>query len=78
MANLLIEVGVEELPIGALDVLYAELAERVSSALRENRLAFGDVTVEATPRRIAVFVSGLAARQEDQTAETKGPSLDKA
>lgn len=78
MPNLLIEIGVEELPLGALDIIYSELAPKITSVLQENRLAHGALTVEATPRRIAVFVPDLAARQQDQNLEIKGPSLDKA
>jgi len=78
MANLLIEVGVEELPLASLDVIYAELAARTEKALQEARLGFQKILVEATPRRIALFVEGLEPRQKDQTLELRGPSLEKA
>ncbi len=78
MPNLLVEIGVEELPLGALDVIYSELGAKVRSTLEENRLSYKAVQVEATPRRIALFIADLAVRQQDQHLELKGPSLEKA
>lgn len=77
MPNLLIEIGVEELPVGALDVIYDELAVKTRQKLVDGRIAFADVKVEATPRRIALFVQGIAAMQPDRTFEISGPSCEK-
>ncbi|HTL47666.1 MAG TPA: glycine--tRNA ligase subunit beta [Verrucomicrobiae bacterium] len=78
MANLLVELGTEELPSGVLDVVYAELPVKAAEALKTARLSYEDLKVEATPRRIALFVSGLAVRQADEKVEISGPSLEKA
>jgi len=78
MARLLVEIGVEELPLGSLDVIYGELASMTANALKEARLAHGDIAVEATPRRIAVFIDGLAEKQSDEKLELRGPSVEKA
>lgn len=77
MPNLLAEIGVEELPVGALDVIYDELAEKTRQKLAEERIAFAEVKVEATPRRIALFVQGIAAMQPDRMLEISGPSHEK-
>ena len=77
MPNLLIEIGVEELPVGALDVIYNELAVKVRQKLVDERIAFSDVKVEATPRRIALFVQGIATMQPDRELEISGPSYEK-
>ncbi|MBI4711435.1 MAG: glycine--tRNA ligase subunit beta [Candidatus Omnitrophica bacterium] len=77
MPNLLIEIGVEELPVGSLDVIYDELAAKTRQKLTDERIAFGDVKVEATPRRIALFVQGIAAMQPDRELEISGPSYEK-
>jgi len=77
MPNLLIEIGVEELPVGALDVIYDELAAKTRQKLVDERIAFADMKVEATPRRIALFVQGIAAMQPDRTLEISGPSYEK-
>ena len=77
MPNLLIEIGVEELPVGSLDVIYDELAAKTRQKLVNERIAFADVKVEATPRRIALFVQGIAAMQPDRELEISGPSHEK-
>ncbi len=45
MPNLLIEIGVEELPVGVLDVIYEELAPKLRQKLVDERVAFGEVKV---------------------------------
>ncbi len=78
MPNLLVEIGTEELPVESLDAVYSELAEKAKGAFHKNRLAFEKIKTEATPRRIALFVTALAARQTDLTGEIFGPSFAKA
>ncbi len=78
MPNLLIEIGTEELPLASLDVLYAHLAHKAGQVLEKNRVSHGEIKMEATPRRIALFVSTVALRQEDQQLELSGPSFEKA
>ncbi len=77
MPNLLVEIGVEELPVSALDVIYDELAAKTRQKLVDERIAFADVKVEATPRRIALFVQGIAAMRPDRTLEISGPAHEK-
>jgi glycyl-tRNA synthetase beta chain len=77
MPNLLVEIGTEELPVGSLDTIYAELGAKMRQKLGDEHVAFEDVTVEATPRRIAIFVKGIAAAQKDRTIEISGPSCEK-
>ena len=77
MPNLLVEIGVEELPVESLDVIYGELVAKTRQKLVDERIAFEDVKVEATPRRIALFVQGIAAMQPDRELEISGPSYEK-
>ncbi|MFH0986359.1 MAG: glycine--tRNA ligase subunit beta [Candidatus Omnitrophota bacterium] len=77
MPNLLIEIGVEELPVGTLDVIYDELAAKTRQKLTDERVTFEEVKVEATPRRIALFVQGIASMQPDRELEISGPSHEK-
>jgi len=77
MPNLLVEIGVEELPVGILDVIYEELAAKTRQKFVEERIAFSEVKVEATPRRIALFVQGIALMQPDRELEISGPSHEK-
>jgi len=77
-SNLLVEIGTEELPLSALDVIYSDLKKAGKEVLATHRLAFKDIFVEATPRRIAFFVENLAPRQEDRDLEWSGPSYEKS
>src|SRR3954469_22396832 len=62
--ELLIELGVEELPASGLPPLPRQLAEVTDAQVRAQRLG-ADAQAEAysTPRRLAVRVSRLAERQ---------------
>ena len=78
MPNLLIEIGVEELPEAVLDVVYSELGRLAAEVFQKERLAPLKLRVEATPRRIALFAESLPARQPDAVEESAGPSVEKA
>ena len=62
MAELIFELGTEELPAGFIDPALAWLEDNVKKALTDARLSFGAVTCEGTPRRLAVLVRDLAER----------------
>lgn len=74
-ADLLIEIGTEELPPKALRGLMDAFAANVGSALDDARLAHGEIHAYASPRRLAVVVESLARSQEDQHASQKGPPV---
>ncbi|NIC05454.1 glycine--tRNA ligase subunit beta [Billgrantia bachuensis] len=71
----LIELGVEELPPGAIDSLSDALADGIRRGLTEAEVSFGDVRAYATPRRLAVQVAELADKQPDREVERRGPAL---
>lgn len=73
--DLLFELGTEELPPKSLRGLRDALRENLVGLLRQNHLDFEGVRAFATPRRLAVLVSGLAATQPDTFRERKGPAL---
>lgn len=77
MANILVEIGTEELPVAVIDTVYDELAVKLRQRLVDERIAFNEVKVEATPRRIAIFAGGIVSRQQDRTVEISGPSREK-
>ena len=76
--HFLLEIGVEELPAGDVDVAQDQLSKRVPSLLAELRLGHGDIHVFATPRRIVISVSDLVPEQPDREDLVKGPPADKA
>jgi glycyl-tRNA synthetase beta subunit len=74
MANLLVEIGCEELPAGYIEPALAHWKHLVQHALHDTRLGCDDdLRVAGTPRRLAVFATGVRPRQEDITTEVTGP-----
>ncbi len=75
--TLLIELLTEELPPKSLSRLNEAFANGVFSALKEQGFLDTDsrFTPFATPRRLAVLITGIASKQPDKKVERKGPSL---
>jgi glycyl-tRNA synthetase beta chain len=78
MADLLLEIGAEELPAGFVPAALAQLAGDLTKALAEARLPHGEVKAVGTPRRLAVWARQLAPRQPDARSEALGPSVAQA
>jgi glycyl-tRNA synthetase beta chain len=76
MADFLIEIGLDEIPARMIAQAEAELGRRVHDLLTRERLlaADGKVTTYSTPRRLAVLVEGVKARQADTREQLTGPS----
>lgn len=72
--NLLVELGLEELPAYVVTPSEKQLGDRMVAFLNEKRLAFEGIQTFSTPRRLAVRVTGLADAQTDLTEDFKGPS----
>ena len=72
--NLLVELGLEELPAYVVTPSEKQLGDRMAVFLKEKRLAFEGIQTFSTPRRLAVRVLGLADAQTDLTEDFKGPS----
>lgn len=71
--NLLVELFVEELPPKALKKLGESFAATLAASLQAQGLAAADaaVTPYASPRRLAVHVTGVAARAADRALQQK-------
>ena len=78
--TLLIELLTEELPPKALERLSLSFSNDVFAALREQMLAGEDsiCTPYATPRRLAMTITNVLARQPDRMLERKGPAVSAA
>lgn len=76
MADFLLEVGLEEIPARMIAGAEAELGKRVTDLLTRERLLdeAAKVSTYSTPRRLAVLVEGVRARQEDSEEQLTGPS----
>jgi len=74
MADLLFEIGTEEIPAGFVPPALRQLEEDLARALDEARLEHGEVKAVGTPRRLAVWARGVAPRQRDARTQALGPS----
>ena len=75
--TVLIELRTEELPPKSLKPLSEAFADTVFATLRAEEFAGADsiCTPYATPRRLALTITGVADRQPDRVLEKKGPAL---
>jgi len=73
--DFLVELGTEELPPTALRALELAFAAGVQAGLHKAGLIHGDIVSFATPRRLAVWVKQLVARQPDQDMKRRGPPV---
>jgi glycyl-tRNA synthetase beta chain len=75
---LLIELGCEELPVKALPGLAQALLDGVLAGLDRRGIGVDPASARAlyTPRRLAVWVDAVAARQPDQGGELLGPYVN--
>jgi glycyl-tRNA synthetase beta chain len=76
-ADLLIEIGCEELPPKSLSKLGLALFKEFLSQLGKAQLTFDaeKSRMYYTPRRLALLISDVAGSQADQVIERKGPAL---
>jgi len=74
VAELLLEIGVEELPYQFIVPALTSLKDSAARLLNDQRLAFQSVRTMGTPRRLTIVVDGLAVKQTSMTKEAMGPS----
>ena len=76
MADFLLEIGLEEVPARMIAGAEAELLTRVNALLTRERLLEADAKLStySTPRRLAVLVEGVLAKQADTEEKLTGPS----
>ncbi len=73
MNTLLLEIGSEEIPAGYIDPALAALSANLQQKLGDARIPHGKAAVYGTPRRLAVQVSDVAAKQTSVSSEVIGP-----
>ncbi|MGN0858784.1 MAG: glycine--tRNA ligase subunit beta [Stenotrophomonas sp.] len=78
MLPLLIELGVEELPVKALPGLSQAFFDGIVNGLEKRGVVVerGAAKPLSTPRRLAVLLPGVAAEQPEQHSEVLGPYLN--
>ena len=76
MADLLIEIICEEIPARMQARAATDLERLITGKLGEAGLKHGAARHFVAPRHLALYVEGLAERQEDLSEERRGPRAD--
>ncbi|MGM0237728.1 glycine--tRNA ligase subunit beta [Enterococcus sp. AZ103] len=72
--NLLLEIGLEEMPAHVVWPAIKQFQTKVAKFLEEHSLTYDTIETFSTPRRLAVRVTNIPDRQEDVQEEVKGPA----
>ncbi|MCA6726957.1 glycine--tRNA ligase subunit beta [Enterococcus faecalis] len=72
--DLLLEIGLEEMPAHVVTPSRIQLEEKVIKFLDEHHLDYETVQSFATPRRLSVKVTAIPEKQADVEEEVKGPA----
>ena len=77
-ADLLFEIGSEELPPADVRLGINQLRKGLEERLATERLTYDEIQVTGTPRRLVAFVRALSGRQPDQEQWVRGPAARSA
>ena len=72
-ADLLFEIGTEEIPAGYVPPALTQLQEIATESLTDHRIPFGEIETFGTPRRITLSIKDLKTLQESVETEVVGP-----
>jgi len=75
---LLLEIGTEEIPARFLTPAKEGLSGLIREAFANARIAFGEISIQATPRRMALFVQDVAQKQAETVTVKFGPPCNRA
>lgn len=71
----LLEIGLEEIPAHLVTSSANQLLKRSIDFFKEKRLAYDDIKVYSTPRRLAIKVLGLSEKTDSIDETFRGPSI---
>ena len=72
--DILLEIGVEELPARFVEPSLNQLQEKANKWLTAARIEFAEIQAFATPRRLAIWIKEVAKSQADVSEDVKGPA----
>jgi len=73
MNTLLLEIGTEEIPAGYIVPALEAMSATLSKKLTDSRIEHGRSQIYGTPRRLAVAIEDVAAKQQSVKSEVTGP-----
>ncbi len=74
----LLEIGTEEIPDWMIVPALGDLERRFRGLLADRRIEAGEVTSDATPRRLVLKAAGISERQPDTEEMVSGPPVSAA
>ena len=72
-ADLLFEIGTEEIPASYVPPALTQLREIATESLTDHRIPFGEIETFGTPRRITLSIKDLKTLQTSEETEVVGP-----
>jgi len=75
VTDLLIEIGCEELPAASIEPMARHLSDELQRVLIDSELTGEGAQWFGTPRRLAVRIQNVGAKQSDRMVERRGPSM---
>ena len=70
----LLEIGMEEFPAGYVAQTKNQVIRTMEAMLNEEEIPFEKVSIDCTPRRFAILISGLPENTREKKMERRGPS----
>jgi glycyl-tRNA synthetase beta chain len=78
MADLLFEIGTEEIPAGFMPPAMSAMTAMAENLLEKNVLKHGEISATGTPRRLVLIVRDVTDEQERFKREVMGPARQAA
>lgn len=75
MNNVLLEIGMEELPARFIDNAEKQLQKDTATWLKDVNIAYGTIKTFSTPRRLAILIEDVSDEQATIEEEVRGPQL---
>ena len=72
-ADLLFEIGTEEIPASYVPPVLEQLHKIAAESLTNHRISFGEIESLGTPRRLTLSIKDIKTLQESQETEVVGP-----
>ncbi|MCY3553524.1 MAG: glycine--tRNA ligase subunit beta [Candidatus Poribacteria bacterium] len=72
-ADLLFEIGTEEIPASYVPPVLEQLHKIAAESLTNHRISFGEIETLGTPRRLTLSIKDIKTLQESQETEVVGP-----
>jgi glycyl-tRNA synthetase beta chain len=78
LKTFLLEIGSEEIPARFLEPAKEGLKRLLEDSLGQSRITFGNINIQATPRRMMTLIEEVSEKQDETTIVKFGPPFNRA